>query len=99
MTNENSLIDSKDYKIRKRRSDLELVKDLVCPFESCNKKYCSRTALKLHIKRRHKLNDPIKKNYPCSLLSIITTTMTKGVRIHKVVKRKRKLEPTNNKAT
>lgn len=78
-------------KIRKRRQDFELTKNLNCPFEDCERCYCSRTALKLHIKRRHDINDPVKKGYPCSLLSIITTTMTKGVRMSKVMKSKKKV--------
>jgi len=54
----------------------------------CNKCYASRTALKLHIKRCHDLKEPVKKNLKFSLISIVSSTSTKGVDFEKVIKKK-----------
>lgn len=50
-----------DYKkIRIRRCESELDKDLICPYKDCNRHYASRSSLKLHMKNQHSYADPLK---------------------------------------
>jgi hypothetical protein len=48
---------------RRRRAPTELARDHACPFLNCSKIYASRNALKLHIKRNHHFEDPLKINF------------------------------------
>jgi hypothetical protein len=48
---------------RRRRAPTELARDHACPFLNCSKIYASRNALKLHIKRNHNLEEPLKTNF------------------------------------
>ena len=73
---------------RSRAKKHTLDRSMECPFMKCNKCYASRTALKLHIKRCHDLKEPVKKNLKFSLISIVSSTSTKGVDFEKVIKKK-----------
>merc|ERR1712048_1420702 len=72
---------------RPRTKRVELEHHLTCPYLGCEKYYGTRTALKLHMKRNHKLNDPVKKNLQCGLTTLLTSTQTKGVDFMKVLKK------------
>jgi hypothetical protein len=80
---------------RSRRRNDDILKALDCPFLGCCKVYGSRTALKLHIKRSHKINDPTKKNLKHGLTSILTSTSTKGVDYDRVIVKKFKTEDSD----
>ena len=45
---------------KKRRPPSELTREHKCPFLDCKKDYSSTNALKLHIKRNHCINEPLK---------------------------------------
>jgi hypothetical protein len=81
---------------RSRRRNDDIIKALDCPFLGCCKVYGSRTALKLHIKRSHKINDPTKKNLKHGLTSILTSTGTKGVDYDRVIVKKFKTEDSDS---
>merc|ERR1712048_967664 len=72
---------------RPRTKRVELEHHLTCPYLGCEKYYGTRTALKLHMKRNHMINDPVKKNLQCGLTTLITSTQTKGVDFMKVLKK------------
>lgn len=79
----------KYHNIRRSRAKKHtLDRSMECPFMKCCKCYASRTALKLHIKRCHDLKEPVKKNLKFSLISIVSSTSTKGVNFDKVIKKK-----------
>ena len=81
---------------RSRRKNNDILKQLECPFLNCVKNYGSRTALKLHIKRNHKINDQTKNNLKKSLTSIVTSTSTKGVDFDRVISKKFKKNQVGN---
>jgi hypothetical protein len=81
---------------RSRRRNDDILKALDCPFLGCCRVYGSRTALKLHIKRSHKINDPTKKNLKHGLTSILTSTSTKGVDYDRVIVKKFKSEDSDS---
>jgi hypothetical protein len=81
---------------RYRRRNDDIFKALDCPFLGCCRVYGSRTALKFHIKRSHKINDPTKKNLKHGLTSILTSTSTKGVDYDRVIVKKFKSEDSDS---
>jgi hypothetical protein len=81
---------------RSRRRNDDILKALDCPFLGCCKVYGSRTALKLHIKRSHKINEATKKNLKHGLTSILTSTSTKGVDYDRVIGKKFKSEDSDS---
>lgn len=72
---------------RARTKRVELEHHLTCPYLGCERFYGTRTALKLHMKRMHKINDPVKKNLQQGLTCLLTSTQTKGVDFMKVLKK------------